>query len=226
MFKKTLLATAVVGLMSTSAVYAADQDARFYVSGHVGGAIVANVMDTAENEASSSDTAKLEAKYNTGVNGLAALGYMFNNNFGAELQTGFMHANMNKMESANTEVSTSGSLNAIPVMVNGYWHFSNLSDTLVPYVGVGAGYASVQAKFNNVGTTNTDNNTTTGTMAYQGIVGLGYNLSDNATLGAEYRYFSTTNADFKYTNASTNYKANSKLQESMFNVGFTWRFDA
>lgn len=229
MFKKTLIAAAIAGAIMASTVYAADtsnDDNRMYISGMFGASIVSDVDTTAKDENNSATTDKLKADYSTGFHGLAAVGYTMGD-MAAEIQSGYIHANVNTMKLDGTERANSGQLDVIPVMFNGYYHFTSLSDMLVPYIGAGVGYANVRSKFKNVNdSTNTGNNEASkGTLGYQAMVGLGYHLTDNAALNFEYRYFGTSNADFEYNRSSVNYKAEDHVQDNMLNVGFTWYFD-
>jgi opacity protein-like surface antigen len=72
----------------------------------------------------------------------------------------------------------------IAVMANLYYDF-NAGGTWVPYIGAGAGVA-----FDKMSALNLQDNTTN--FAYQGIVGIGYNIDPTWRVNLEGRYFGTT----------------------------------
>jgi outer membrane protein OmpA-like peptidoglycan-associated protein len=69
-------------------------------------------------------------------------------------------------------------------MANLYYDF-NAGSVIVPYVGAGAGIA-----FDKVSALGVSDNTTA--FAYQGIIGVGYNIDSQFRLNLEGRYFGTT----------------------------------
>ncbi len=77
-------------------------------------------------------------------------------------------------------------------MVNGYYAY-NL-DKFRPYVGVGVGGANVSADVSSLGIKIVDDDDTV--FAYQGIIGLEYQLSDSVSFGARYAYFATQDPTF------------------------------
>jgi OmpA-OmpF porin, OOP family len=72
----------------------------------------------------------------------------------------------------------------IAVMANFYYDF-NAGGTWVPYIGAGAGVA-----FDKMSAIGLQDNTTN--FAYQGIVGMGYNIDPTWRVNLEGRYFGTT----------------------------------
>jgi OOP family OmpA-OmpF porin len=72
----------------------------------------------------------------------------------------------------------------IAVMANLYYDF-NAGGTWVPYIGAGAGVA-----FDKMSALGLQDNTTN--FAYQGIVGIGYNIDPTWRVNLEGRYFGTT----------------------------------
>ena len=73
----------------------------------------------------------------------------------------------------------------IAVMGNLYYDF-NAGGTIVPYIGAGAGIA-----FEKESALNTQDNNTA--FAYQGIIGVGYNIDSQFRVNLEGRYFGTSN---------------------------------
>ena len=82
--------------------------------------------------------------------------------------------------------ATGGDVDSTALMANAYYDLDN--DTrFTPYVGAGIGVAHVD--FDTVGG---DESTE---FAYQGIAGVTYAVDQNWHVGAEYRYFATTEVD-------------------------------
>lgn len=101
----------------------------------------------------------------TGPSGDAAIGYEKN---GARLEEEFAIKNDGRSTSYN-------------LMTNGLYDFNNQTK-FVPYLGAGVGYAYV------------DHRDSSNSMAYQGIGGLKYNLTDRVAVGVDYRYQHDFNA--------------------------------
>lgn len=91
-------------------------------------------------------------------------------------------------------------------MPNGQWH---------PFVGAGIGWAWLDGDFSGAGSQNSDNS-----FAYQGILGLGYDVSKDVALKAQYRYFATADADVGFAGDTADYRNHAIL------VGFTYKFGA
>jgi outer membrane protein OmpA-like peptidoglycan-associated protein len=72
----------------------------------------------------------------------------------------------------------------ITAMANLLYDF-NAGGTIVPYIGAGAGVAFVKTSAFN----QSDNNTT---FAYQGIIGVGYNIDSQFRVNLDGRYYGTT----------------------------------
>ena len=79
-------------------------------------------------------------------------------------------------------------------MANGYLQYP-ITDAVVPYIGIGVGMASVKMDKPAFIICNGDT-TSRNLLAYQGIVGLGVNLSDHVTMSIDYRYFTTERRTF------------------------------
>lgn len=91
-------------------------------------------------------------------------------------------------------VGSDGEFNALTGMVNGYYDF--LPDAgFSPYVGVGVGYADVEADGVGLpggGELDDDD----GVFAYQAMVGANYQLTSNVDLYGEIRYLDTDDPEF------------------------------
>lgn len=72
------------------------------------------------------------------------------------------------------------------VMANAYWDIETNS-MITPYLGVGIGAANVDLDIAGIDDS--------WEFAYQGMAGLNFDVAPQWTLGAEYRYFATTEID-------------------------------
>ena len=97
-------------------------------------------------------------------------------------QIGYRMNNWRLEEGYNYYFSTRG--NAL--MTNGYYDFRN-SSKFTPYVGLGAGWFNVQP---------------TNSLAFQGILGVDYQLCHQMTLGVNYRYINWIGASANGLTAS------------------------
>jgi outer membrane protein OmpA-like peptidoglycan-associated protein len=91
-------------------------------------------------------------------------------------------------------------------MPNSQWH---------PFVGAGIGWAWLDGDFSGSTSKNSDNS-----FAYQGILGVSYDIDKNWALKSTYRYFATADADVGYTNDTADYRNHGVT------IGFTYKFGA
>ena len=101
---------------------------------------------------------------------------------------GVFRSNTTTVRDANPgdgiDFSTQGTVNQWGVMANAYYDF-NAGGTLVPYIGAGIGAAFLNG-FAGGATTNAT------AFAYQGIVGVGYNVNEAIRINLDARYYGTT----------------------------------
>ena len=101
-----------------------------------------------------------------------------------------------------------GTSQAYSAMVNGLYDFP-VDWVVKPYVGIGVGIADYQTHnirlSYGLGPTSSASSTT---IAYQGIAGIGYSVTPQLVLGAEYRYFGTIDHP---TGTAGSYKSRSAL---------------
>ena len=89
--------------------------------------------------------------------------------------------------------SITGQIAQVTAMANVFYDF-NATGTFVPYIGVGAG----------VGFVDSDYNINSTVFAYQGILGIGYNVTPNFRVNIDGRYLGTTNPTVAGTYWSNN----------------------
>ncbi|MBF0356042.1 MAG: OmpA family protein [Alphaproteobacteria bacterium] len=169
-----------------------------------------------------------KAEYEGGFAVLGALGWDYGRysfgNLRSELELGYRRNGGDKVTGTATGVGTgnaSGDVQAVSLMLNGLYDLP-INFPVRPYVGAGLGGAWVD--FDNI-------KTSTGTFlkdsemqfAYQGIAGLGWEITNNWRANLDYRYFATLDPSVKHGNGTgvdTEYKNHTVM------VGFAYKFAA
>ena len=151
--------------------------------GLAGGALLP--LDSDISGTGVSTTADLDA----GWTGVGIIGYRFANGVRGEFELGYRTADVGSITGVS---SGTGEISVGSAMGNATYSFRSESP-FTPYLGLGIGLASVE--FDNVqpvgGSVLNDSDAV---FAYQGIVGLGYRLSERVQLFTDYRYFATVDA--------------------------------
>jgi OmpA-OmpF porin, OOP family len=101
-----------------------------------------------------------------------------------------------------TSVNPDGTVAVMDVMINGIYDF-NKDGTIRPYIGAGVGGTRIRAKASNrtvgaapnLSATNGFTDTAAG-LAWQGLAGIGFKLSDRLTLDLGYKYFNAQELEF------------------------------
>ena len=140
-------------------------------------------------------------RFGDGYDGVAAIGYGLGNGLRAEIEGHYTNNNVNNLVRTPIASTSSGHTESYGGLGNILYDF-NLSlfgisgVPVTPYVGVGAGYlwshlSPLTSVFNNGQVLRTGG--TSGNLAYQGIVGLSYDITELPGLAvtAEYRYLGT-----------------------------------
>jgi OmpA-OmpF porin, OOP family len=171
---------------------------------------------------------KAKVSYNLGANGLFAVGYRYNN-WRADGTLGYIYNNADNVkfsgaQTDNTKHKANGHLSIVTYLINGYYDIDT-SSNLVPYVGAGVGGAYLdldgKVKTDGVSAKGTDN-----VFAYQGIVGLGYQITPNWRADANYHYLGMAKATFtgKVNGGNTKYRLSDTFKTNLFNVGVSYFF--
>ena len=143
------------------------------------------------------------------------VGYSFGS-WKLEGELSYRSNGIDKVNGANGKGRTS----ALAPMINGIYEFMPQSQWH-PFVGVGIGAALVDAgkvKQNGTDVYKGDD----WQMAYQGFAGVGYDITKNVELKAQYRYFATLDYDTKAS--SNNAKLNSEYANHAMLLGVTYKF--
>ncbi len=121
---------------------------------------------------------------NTGFAAGGSIGYDF---VGPRVEIeGVYRSNYGTLSAAPVGLGTAGfNSQQVAIMGNLFYDF-NAGGTIVPYIGAGAGVAFVNASAGGGSTSSTN-------FAYQGIVGVGYNIDPTFRINLDGRYYGTTN---------------------------------
>ncbi|MBM3568879.1 MAG: porin family protein, partial [Alphaproteobacteria bacterium] len=183
-YRKLTLSAALVAFAGTA--FAADQG--LYIGAGFGYNKPRDENFSGAGTAGGSD----KVSYDRGWVGMLNLGHAYGNGFRSEVELSQRNNGSDKVNGQGG----SGDTIARALMLNGIYDIS-LGSSFVPYVGLGLGYASVKA--DNLGTFNGTRtvNDSDRSLAFQGILGVGFEVSDNLRLGLDYRYFGTRELDLK-----------------------------
>src|SRR5579883_1774457 len=185
-----VLRALVVGLaLSLLTVPALAQQSGWYFGLRAGATWLQDANNRPDNAAPPGSVGA-KTRYDTGYNAGGFAGYSWNPlRLEAEIS---QHDNSlsSVTPSGGATVSGSGDVSALAFMANLYYDFST-GTAFTPYVGFGAGFASVHANsLRGAGSTLTINSSDM-PFAYQGIVGVSYAFDPQWSVAADYRYLST-----------------------------------
>lgn len=153
------------------------------------------------------------------------IGYAFGN--GLRLEGEVAHR-YNALESG-PRIQEGGNTQAYTAMINGIFDFNN-DGTVQPYFGVGVGLGRVDANAadgpanSKVVTAFFDDSDTS--VAYQGLVGLGFKASEQLTFDIGYRYLAIPNLEFNGRNGAASRSYATNYTHHAATVGLRWQFAA
>jgi OOP family OmpA-OmpF porin len=181
-YRSALLVGALVATgLSLSSPSSAQMTNGLYIAGGAG----ANwLRDSTITQPGSADR---KYSFETGDVEVLALGWGLGNGFRFEGEVGRRHSEVD---------TTSGSVNSYSLMANGLYDF-NVGLPIIPYLGLGVGAAQVY--YNTVPLTGTSRNVNDNdvVLAYQGLAGVAYALTDTLKLDLSYRYMDTQHPKFR-----------------------------
>jgi outer membrane protein OmpA-like peptidoglycan-associated protein len=183
----------------------------FYV-GAAGGVnwLLNNSFNTTLNFGGTTTSGTTNMNANTGWVAGGMIGYDF---VGPRVELEGMYRDNTGTLNVNGLNGTAGfDFNQVSVMANVLYDF-NAGGVIVPYIGAGAGVA-----FINAGALGGSNNSTQ--FAYQGIIGVGYNIDSTFRINLEGRYYGTTSPNFQYTGnlGGTSYNLTTNPQNNNFSL--------
>ncbi len=191
------------------------------------GAVNLSVVDQKDTNFNYAPGAKIDTSFDTGYGASASYGYDTGKvwslgGFRPEVEVGYNQADVDghKLNGGATLSGSAGDVDTFYVMANLIHDFDTGTD-FVPYVGAGLGYASVS--YNDFGVAAIPNvlDDSDGGLAYQGIVGLGYQISPTLAVTLDYRYFATEDLDVKTAVGNSTSIQN---EQNKFNVGMRYGF--
>jgi outer membrane protein OmpA-like peptidoglycan-associated protein len=199
---KTFLAAAVIAAIPTLA------QAQWYVGADVGGTFL-------QDSKSSGNGLSYKTEYEAGWLAQGQVGYAFGP-WKLEGELSYRANGVDKVAGG----TGSGDVSALAPMINGIYEFLPQS-SWHPFVGVGIGAAYLDTgKVKQAGAEVYKGEDWA--FAYQGFVGVGYDVTKNVEIKAQYRYFSTL--DYDTTATATSQKLTSEYHDHAILVGLTYKF--
>jgi opacity protein-like surface antigen len=146
------------------------------------------------------------------------LGWHFSDQLAAELETGFTLNSVHKI--GGVPVSSYGGkadIYQIPMMANLVYTFP-LKGKFKPFIGAGGGgiatWADMQTPLGNV-------NDTDFTFGYQGMAGVGWELSKCVDIGMTYKFMASLDHD--WSSGGVAFKTDGMFSHSIL-LSFRWKF--
>jgi opacity protein-like surface antigen len=155
-----------------------------------------------------SDKVKMDTGFRVGLIG----GYNLNSWAALELESGFMYNGLKDNASKNINDMWFG---AIPVLGNVVFRFEN-SSGFVPYIGAGAGgaYTMVRSGHHDDGSSDDQSDFV---FAYQGKVGVAYQISPCMAVDVGYKFFGTAQQNYDRFSVKDVYA-------HFIGLSLTWKF--
>jgi len=188
--RKLLVATTVLVALPIAAQAQSLQPGGFYIGAEGGINWLLNTSSTANVTAGGlAGSGTVNVNTNLGWTAGGMIGYDF---IGprVELESRFIQNTVN-LTVPGAAGSLGGNVNQVPIMANILYDFMP-GNTWTPYIGAGAGVAFTSLSG---GGFSSNSNVQ---FAYQGIVGVGWNIDQQFRLNLEGRYFGTTSPNYSF----------------------------
>ncbi|MFT5539136.1 MAG: OOP family OmpA-OmpF porin [Alphaproteobacteria bacterium] len=157
-----------------------------------------------------------EAKFDNGTVLGLAIGHAYGNGWRMEAEVTRRDNDVKSVSGA----SGTGDVTTHALMLNGYYDFPAIG-RVTPYLGLGAGYAHIDADASPVGGSRIDDSD--GTFAWQAIAGLALPLSNALDLTADLRMFTAQDPSFSLASGGS---VDGEYRDTSFLIGLRWRFGA
>lgn len=194
--KKLLLASTAMALLSSPAHAGALRGSYASIEA---GATWFHPEQVAQTTTLSGTTVSTYALYDTefttGWAVLGSVGYAFESGVRAELEAGYRSNDLNRLIGVYGVTGTDptdGAFSSFTVMANALYDVP-LAKELTLSLGLGVGVEQAKLSIDSLGFSDD-----TWQVAYQGIVGLNYNLSSRAQLFLNYRYLQTQRPEYPW----------------------------
>ena len=185
-----IFCAAIVALVTAGTAHA--KDVRPYFTLEVGAAV----------NSESTVTGDVKSSFDPGLAAGAAVGLDFEA-VRIEAEFGYRKSDISEVKALGVTATPSGNLQVMTYMVNAYL-VAPLDSPLKPYLVGGAGFAT--GSLSSILGLPSANDTK---FAYQGGVGVGFDIKRNITLDASYRYLATS--DFSFNDDKWSYGSHNML---------------
>lgn len=198
-------------LFVSSATFAATPVDGLYTRVFGGYTYLPNNVSTTIN-----NNAWTAAAYGNGYHAGASFGYQ-SNPLRYEFEYTYLSADTRQFRINFIEqTGVNGQVSANWLMANVFYDLPEVLPSIVPYLGIGVGYASLQTTLNGTGPNGYTAFKATGNeFAYQATAGLTYNFAENYGANISYRYAMTNSA----------YEFGKIFQANMASAGVIYHFD-
>ena len=217
---RQLIATSIL-MISLLPAWSQDKS-RLYLEGDVGGTLTS---DTDLKAFFGPVAPNSRIKFDPGIRVGFRAGYGLTDWFAAEAETGIMANNIDAMTGATELEATVAN---VPLLLNARFHCPRMN-RLTPYFGGGLGVSTAIFSADDVvvGGTRMHGSAADVVFAYQGFAGLRCNLNERMGLSLEYRYFATTEPDWKadvsFGPVSDRLRIG-RIETHALTIAFDWRF--
>lgn len=138
----------------------------------------------------------------------------------------FGSVTIDKTKSSSTGLGLKGQTVTGAILANAFYDFFGESSSFSPYLGLGVGYATSRTKtkfyYANTLISNSTVSNNANSAAAQLIFGLNYFMDDYATIGLDYRYFTTATIQHNKANSQNS----SRNQINSINIVLSGAFDS
>ncbi len=221
---KTIAFACGMGLVAAGALSQEALAGHWYISGHAG-AVFLQGTDVQLCGSGTCSPFALRADFDTGWGVGGAGGYGFDNGFRLEGEATYRNNDLNKLSvSGSSAALPDTSVSSLAFMANGYYDIPTGSKW-TPYVGGGVGVALDHASANLPCACGTNFSDTETEFAYQGIAGVGYQLTDAVNIGVEYRYFATMTPHYDLSSIGAPPGTYASADYASHNIMLTFRFN-
>ena len=206
----------IVGLVALGTLLAPARgaDGKSYFGVDVGLTLNSSTQLEQFNNTPVDETIKFKTGSRFGLTG----GYMINDNFAVEVETGFSATSVSSIGGDSPDSGEEVSIYQIPLLANVIWRIPT-GMKLKPYVGLGAGMATSILDIKGINGL-TDGNDSTIVPAFQALAGIRYDFTDRLALVAGYKYLYTGSPEW---DGGVQFKFGA-LKSHQINVGLNFTF--
>lgn len=185
--------TSIIVAAALAAPVQAQMVNRIYIAGAVSHVLLSEA-DVDNTGIPAVDMLDPEVQFESGIGFSKTIGIYLYPRLRVELEVSYFDIDIDSVSIANFSLSASGSVETVSGMVNVLMEFP-VHDDWHPFAGVGVGVAHTKADISVPAGPFSESGSDT-VLAYQGIVGIGYDLTDVLMLTGEYRYFSLVDPEY------------------------------